>query len=113
MKVNILIPDTIDRKRPSWVMKIEGINDEKVGKEAFRGKALIGGSFTELEIGSLVLFYEEYMLENADHDEPYVILYRVEKNGELKTVTSVTGWNWFTPIRQKITEILKSPQMPR
>jgi fructose-bisphosphate aldolase class 1 len=108
MRVDVLVPNTTDRKRPSWAMKIVGINDEKVDKDAFRGEALVRGNFAKLEIGSLILFYEECMLENRDHDEPYVILYRVNKNGELRVITSVIGWDWFMRIKQKVIEALKS-----
>jgi len=108
MKVNVFVPDTADRKRPSWAMKIEGISNGKIGKAAFRGDFLPKGNFVKLDTGSLILFYEECMLENKDYDEPYVILYRVVEKGELKTVASVIGWDWFIRIKQKAIEALKS-----
>jgi hypothetical protein len=108
MKVNVFVPNTVDRRRPSWAMKIEGINDGKIGKDAFRGDFLPKGNFVKLDIDSLILFYEECMLENKDYDEPYVILYRVEKKGELEVIASVVGWDWFIRIKQKALEALKN-----
>ena len=110
MKKIIVIPGTLDYRNKTWRKLLEKVDKEKANGYAFIGSWLREGERAELEVGSLILCYDEVGTRNW---RPVVRLFKVLENG-LEEVYRWEGrvreYSWALAVRDEIAAILTEEQ---
>ena len=101
VKVIVDVPAQRDRRWKSWAKTIDRPGLVNL---FFVGEFLTRGRKAELEVGGLVLLYDE--IGSRKHRRPEVRVLRVEENGALSTVLEAHGWSWALELRDKVAELL-------
>jgi len=104
VKVIVDVPAQRDRRWKSWAKSIKEVDQSRTNGYAFVGEFLTRGRKAELEVGGLVLLYDE--IGSRKHRRPEVRVLRVEENGALSTVLEAHGWSWALELRDKVAELL-------
>lgn len=110
MKTKVRMPEARDRRWKSWRKKLDGVDREKTNGYAFQGEWLPVGRLTELEVGDLVLIYDEAGSVRRHH--PFVEICRVRADGDLEKVAEAEGWDWALKLRDVAAELLGEERKP-
>lgn len=105
MKVIVEIPSPRDSRWKSWRKLLRAVDTTKQNGFAFQGEWLKPGRKAELEVGALLLFYDE--VGSRKHHQPEVQLVRVGSDGQLETIHVAKGWSWALELRDLAAEKLR------
>ena len=111
MKKIVMIPGTLDDRHKCWRKLLEKVDTTKANGYAFIGDWLRAGERAELEVGSLILCYDD--VGSRKNWRPVVRLFKVLENG----LEEVYRWegntrerSWALAVRDEIAAILAEEQ---
>lgn len=114
MKKIVMIPGTLDDRHKCWRKMLEKVDTTKANGYAFVGEWLRAGERAEVEVGSLILCYDE--AGSMKNWNPVVRLFKVLENG-LEDLEEVFHWegntrerSWALAVRDEIAAILAEAQ---
>lgn len=107
-KVIVTIPKAEDSRKKNWAKLLTGVDPSKSNGFAFVGDWLRRGERAEVEVGALILLYDEP--GSMKNWYPHVRLMRAEADGTLTTVLDYEGRvaerSWALAVRDQIAAIL-------
>jgi hypothetical protein len=114
MKKIVMVPGTLDDRHKCWRKLLEKVDTTKANGYAFVGDWLRAGERAELEVGSLVLCYDD--VGSRKNWRPVVRLLKVLENGA-EDFEEVFRWegdfrerSWALAVRDDIAAILAEEQ---
>ena len=112
MKKIVMIPGTLDDRHKCWRKLLEKVDTTKANGYAFIGDWLRAGERAELEVGSLILCYDE--AGSRKNWCPVVRLFKVGIENDLDEVYCWEGntreRSWALAVRDDIAAILAEAQ---
>ncbi len=112
MKKIVMIPETLDRRKKTWRKHLESVDKTKANGYAFVGEWLRAGERAELEVGSLILCYDE--AGSMKNWYPVVRVLKVDGDTDLEEVYRWEGntreRSWALAVRDDIAAILAEAQ---
>jgi len=112
MKKIVMIPATLDRRKKTWRKHLESVDKRKANGYAFVGEWLRAGERAELEVGSLILCYDE--AGSMKNWYPVVRVLKVDGDTDLQEVYRWEGnireRSWALAVRDDIAAILAEAQ---
>jgi hypothetical protein len=103
-KVIVEIPTATDHRWKSWRRVVERVDRSLTNGYAFEGPWLSGGRKAELEVGTVVLLYDE--VGSRAHHEPEVRVARVTEEGKLDVLLQARGKDWALDLRDRVADLL-------
>lgn len=107
-KVIVIVPKAEDYRKKSWAKLLTKVDSNKSNGYAFVGDWLRRGERAEVEVGSLILLYDEP--GSMRNWYPHVQLVRAEADGTLTMVFDYKGHvqerSWALAVRDRIAAIL-------
>lgn len=111
MKAIVTIPSAVDSRKRSWAKALRSVDTTKANGYAFEGEWVRRGERAELDVGSLVLMYDEP--GSVKNWYPLVRVARVEADGTLHEVLSYEGEvgerSWALAVRDRVADLLAEP----
>jgi len=107
-KVVVTVPKAEDHRKRSWAKILSKVDTGKANGYAFEGSWLRRGERAEVEVGALVLLYDEP--GSMKNWYPLVRVVRAEPDGSLQEVLRYEGGvqerSWALAVRDRIAAIL-------
>lgn len=106
MKVKVFVPDAEDSRFKSWGKVVTRVDLNQRNGYAFEGRWLRRGQLDELEVGAVVLLYDE-VGSRAKH-APWVTVHEVaapagaDETGELTKIAENHGLSWALALRDLV-----------
>ena len=112
MKKIVMVPRTLDSRHKCWRKMLEKVDTTKANGFAFIGEWLRAGERAELEVGSLILCYDE--AGSMKNWYPVVRLLKVGIENDLEEIFRWEGntreRSWALAVRDEIAAILAEAQ---
>jgi hypothetical protein len=105
-KIIIDIPDARDYRFKAWRKLVTGVDTTKTNGYAFLGEFLRTGRKAEVEVGSLIMLYDE--VGSHRYHLPHVRVARVSEDGTLETlVERKSSADWALEIRDQVAALFR------
>ncbi len=104
--MRVSIPESTGGRLRAWAMLVSRIDPTLEGPGAFQGPWLPRGQPADLQLGGIVLLYDE----RGSSRRPWVRICQIE--ADLKLVLEDKSVNWPSVLRDKVAAILPTPADP-